>query len=53
MEELIISGLAAVAWLATDAPRLALGLAIVSVVSHGLVYALGDRLLGGDRIEAA
>jgi uncharacterized protein DUF2568 len=52
-QELILSGLAAVALYAAGQPALALGLAVVSIVYHVLVYASGARLLGaaddGDR----
>lgn len=44
-EELVISGLAALAVYAAGQPAAGVTLAAVSVVSHGLVYATGDRLL--------
>lgn len=43
--ELVISGLAAVAWYAAGARALAIGLAALSIVYHTLVYASGARLL--------
>jgi hypothetical protein len=45
VEELVISGLAAVALAVAGQPALGIGLAVLSVVHHALVYALGDRLL--------
>jgi hypothetical protein len=46
LQELVISGLAAVAWYAAGQHALAWMLAALSVVHHALVYATGDRLLG-------
>ena len=45
VEELAISGLAAVALAVVGRPGLGIALATLSVVHHALVYALGDRLL--------
>ncbi len=45
IEELVISGLAAVALYAAGQPALAIALAVLSVVYHALVYASGGRLL--------
>lgn len=45
VQELVISGLAAVAWYAAGQHILGIALAALSVVYHGLVYASGERLL--------
>jgi Protein of unknown function (DUF2568) len=45
IQELVISGLAAVAWYASGQHLLGLALAGTSIVYHTLVYAIGDRLL--------
>ncbi len=45
LEELLITGLAAVAWYAAGEHALGLLLAAASVVHHVLVYPLGGRLL--------
>lgn len=49
VEELAISGLAAWALVATGQTGWGWALAIVSIVYHGLVYAVGERLLHTDR----
>jgi hypothetical protein len=46
LQELVISGLAAVAWYAAGQHALAWMLAALSLVYHALVYATGERLLG-------
>lgn len=45
IQELLLSGLAAVALYVVGAHVLAVTLAVLSVVHHSLVYALGGRLL--------
>ncbi len=45
IEELVISGLAAVAWYAAGEHVLGIALAALSVAYHALVYASGERLL--------
>ncbi|MGA7227023.1 MAG: YrdB family protein [Acidimicrobiia bacterium] len=45
IQELVVSGLAAVAWYGSGQHFLGLALAAVSIVYHTLVYAIGDRLL--------
>jgi hypothetical protein len=45
LQELVVSGLAAVACYAAGAHALAITLAALSVIYHGLVYASGARLL--------
>jgi len=45
IQELVISGLAALAWYVSGQHTLGWALGIVSVVHHVLVYALGDTLL--------
>ena len=45
IEELVISGLAAVAWYASGRHGLGIALAGLSVVYHAVVYASGERLL--------
>ncbi len=45
LQELVITGLAAVALAAVGLPALAWAMAVVSVVHHALVYALGTRLI--------
>ena len=45
LQELAISGLAALAWYASGEQALGLGLAALSLLHHVLVYLLGDRLL--------
>lgn len=49
IEELVISGLAAVAWYTAGQHALAWALVALSLIYHGLVYATGDRLLKDDR----
>jgi Protein of unknown function (DUF2568) len=44
-EELVISGLAALAWYAAGHHALGIGLAALSLLYHALVYATGARLL--------
>ncbi len=44
-QELIVSGLAALALIVAGLPMLGLALAGISIIHHALVYALGDRLL--------
>lgn len=48
LQELVISGIAAVALAAAGAPAPGWALAALSVVYHALVYALGERLLDAD-----
>jgi len=45
IEEIVISGLAAVALYVAGQPALAWGLGILSIVYHALVYLSGGRLL--------
>jgi len=45
VQELAVSGLAALALWSAGQPLLGLLLALVSIVYHGLVYATGGRLL--------
>jgi hypothetical protein len=45
VEELVISGLAALAWYASGQRTLGLALAGLSILYHALVYATGERLL--------
>lgn len=45
LQELIICGLAAVALFVAGQPVLGWVMALISIVQHGLVYLLGDRLL--------
>jgi hypothetical protein len=45
VQELVISGLAAVAWYAAGQRTLGWALGLVSIVHHALVYLLGGRLL--------
>jgi hypothetical protein len=45
IEELVISGLAALAWYAAGAQTWGWALGIISIVHHVLVYALGGTLL--------
>ncbi len=45
LQELLISGLAAAALIAAGQPLLGGLLAAVTILHHGLVYALGERLL--------
>jgi len=45
IEELVISGLAALAWYAAGAQSMGWMLAIISILHHVLVYALGGTLL--------
>jgi Protein of unknown function (DUF2568) len=45
LQELIVSGLAAVAWYVSGRHALGAALAGVSIVHHVLTYALGERLL--------
>ena len=47
IEELAISGLAAVAWILAGQLALGVALAGLSLAHHALVYALGGRLLKG------
>jgi hypothetical protein len=44
-QELVISGLAAVAWYAAGQQALGLALGMISIVYHTLVYLLGETLL--------
>ncbi len=44
-----LSGLAAAAVYAAGRPRFGAALAALSIVHHGLVYALGERLVKPDR----
>jgi len=44
IQELVISGLAAVAWYLAGHPVLGWALGLTSVVHHVLVYATGHRL---------
>jgi hypothetical protein len=45
LQELLISGLAAVALVVAGLPALGWALALISIAHHALVYALGQRLL--------
>ena len=45
IQELVISGLAALAWYLAGAQSMGWMLGIVSIVHHALVYALGSALL--------
>jgi len=45
VQELVISGLAAIALYAAGAHTLAIALGVLSIVYHALVYASGERLL--------
>jgi hypothetical protein len=45
LEELLITGLAALAWFSAGEHMLAWGLVLLSVLHHALVYPLGGRLL--------
>lgn len=45
VQELAVSGLAAVAWYSTGQHVLGWALAVLSVAYHVLVYLIGDRLL--------
>ena len=45
IEELVISGLAALAWYIAGAQSMGWALGIISIVHHVLVYALGGTLL--------
>jgi Protein of unknown function (DUF2568) len=45
LQELAVSGLAAVAWYAAGRHALGVALAAVSLLHHALVYAIGERLL--------
>lgn len=45
IEELVISGLAALAWVVAGAQSMGWALGILSIVHHVLVYALGGNLL--------
>jgi hypothetical protein len=45
LQELLISGLAAVALVVAGLPALGWALALTSIAHHALVYALGERLL--------
>jgi Protein of unknown function (DUF2568) len=49
MEELIISGLAALAWYVAGAQSMGWMLGIIAIVHHVLVYLLGDRLIKNAR----
>jgi Protein of unknown function (DUF2568) len=44
-QELLVSGLAAVAWYAGGSAALGVALAALSLTHHAMVYLLGDRLL--------
>jgi hypothetical protein len=48
LEELAISGLAALALFTAGRQALGVALAAVSIVHHALVYATGERLLGAE-----
>lgn len=52
IEELVISGLAALAWFVTGWHAAAVALAVLSLGYHVLVYAQGDRLLAAHRRSA-
>ena len=45
IQELVISGLAALAWYIAGAQTWSWALGLISIVHHILVYALGERLL--------
>lgn len=45
LQELVVSGLAALAWFAAGQRTLGVTLALLSIVYHALVYALGESLL--------
>lgn len=45
LQELTLSGLAALAWYAAGRHELGAALAAVSIVHHTLVYTIGERLL--------
>jgi hypothetical protein len=49
MEELIISGLAALAWYVAGAQSMGWMLGIIAIVHHVLVYLLRDRLIKNAR----
>jgi hypothetical protein len=53
IQELAISGLAAVAWYAAGQPVLGIALGALSIVYHGLVYASGERLIKPSHDPAA
>ncbi len=53
VEELVISGLAALALTVSGQVAIGVGLAVVSAVHHVLVYAIGDRLLKPPRATAS
>lgn len=53
VQELVISGLAAVAWYAAGSHVLAVALATLSIAYHALVYASGERLLKPDDTRAS
>lgn len=50
-QELIVTSLAAVAWYAAGWEAPGLALATLSLLYHGLVYALGERLLQTDHAK--
>lgn len=52
-QELLISGLAALAWYAAGEHALGWALAVLSLVHHALVYLLGQRLLKHERTATA
>ena len=52
IEELIITGLAAAALIVAGQPVLGLGLGILSLAYHALVYVQGERLLKHKQDEA-
>jgi hypothetical protein len=45
VQELVLSGLAAVAWYSAGQRNFGLALGLISIVHHVLVYVLGERLL--------
>ena len=47
IQELVISGLAAIAWYAAGQRVLGIALGALSIAYHALVYASGERLLKG------
>ena len=53
IQELVISGLAALAWYTAGQHALGWALAILSLAHHALVYLLGQRLLKSDGAATA
>lgn len=45
VQELILSGIAAVAWYSAGQRSLGVALGMISIIHHVLVYVLGERLL--------